>query len=164
MWPFRAAANRGVAPTSVRPLSFCAPASSSKDTHLRLPAKAAAHKGVSAFASKLGFRGWFKCCSRSLSSFAAHAAMMPSSCSLSRGRNSRITSCTTRWVWSSIKVWLSSSGQLSWRSRSRKRGTPSFWPKRCFKPLTEASANSSSSNTAIDSPVTAKSTSSMGLL
>ena len=44
---------------SVRPLSLLAPASMSKDTHLRFPFEAAAHSGVIASASsKLGFRGW----------------------------------------------------------------------------------------------------------
>ena len=98
--------------------------------------------------------------------FPRHASMMPSSCSLSGSWNSRITSCTT-WrvqVWFSIKIWLSSSGQLSWRSRSRKRGMPIFCAKRCFKAFTEPSAKSTSSKTAIDTPVTAESTSSMGQL
>ena len=165
--PWWAARKRGVAPSSVLPWSLLAPASISKDTHLRLPLRDAAHKGVIPFASsKLGFRGWFKCCSRSLSSFPTHATMMPSSCSLSGCRNSRITSCTSWWVkvWWSIKVWSSSSRQLSWRSRSRKRGMPSSCTKRCFNALTEASANSSCSKTATDSPVTAESTSNMGLL
>ena len=92
--------------------------------------------------------------------------MMTWSCSLSGGWSSRITSCTN-WranVWSSIKVWSSSSAQLSWRSRSRKRGMPTFCAKRRFKAFTEPSAKSTSSKTAIDSPVTAESTSSMGQL
>ena len=165
--PFRAAMKRGVAPLSFRPWFWLAPASSSRSTHLRFPFEAATCKGVSAYASaKLGLCGWFKCCSRSLSSFSSHATMISRSCSISGGRNSRITSCTT-WrvkVWLSIKVWLSSSGQLCWRIRSRKRGTPIFWAKRCFKAFTEPSAKSTSSITAIDSPVTAESTSSMGQL
>ena len=165
--PSWAATKRGVISVSLMPWSWLAPASISKDTHLRLPFRDAAHKGVITFASsKLGFRGWFKCCSRSLSSLSSHATMMPWSCSLSGSWNSRITSCTT-WrvqVWFSIKIWLSSSGELCWRSRSRKRGTPIFCAKRCFKAFTEPSATSTSSKTAIDSPVTAESTSSMGQL
>ena len=165
--PCQAAMERGVDPSFVVPWSGLAPASISKDTHLRLPLRDAAHKGVIAFASsKLGFRGWFKCCSRSLSSFSSHATMMPWSCSLSGSWNSRITRCTT-WrvqVWFSIKIWLSSSGMLSWRSRSRKRGRPIFCAKHCFKAFTEPSAKSTSSKTAIDTPVTAESTSSMGQL
>ena len=54
------------------------------------------------------------------------------------------------------------SGQLSWRSRSRNRGTPICFAKRCFNAFTEASANSSFSKTAIDSPVTAETTSTCG--
>ena len=163
-----AAMKRGVAPSSVVPWSLSAPASISKDTHLRLSWRAATHKGVIVVSatSKLGFRGWFKCCSRSLSSFSSHATMTPWSCSLSGSWNSRMTSCTTWRVkfWSSIKVWSSSSAQLSWRTRSRKRGMQSFFAKHCFNALTEASANSSCSKTATDSPVTAESTSSMRLL
>ena len=162
--PSPAAMNRGVAPLSVRPWSLLAPASSSKHTHLRLPLRDAAYKGIIAFASsKFGFRGWFKCCSRSLSSFSSHASMMPWS-ALSGGWSSRITSCTTWRVnfWSAINVWLSSSAHVSWRSRSRKRGMPIFCAKRCLKAFTELSAKSTSSKTAIDSPVTAENTSSMG--
>ena len=112
-----AAMKRGVAPLSVRPWSWLAPASSSRSTHLRFPFEAATYRGVHWFASsKLGFVAWFKFCARSLSSFSSHATMMSRLCSASGGRNSRITSCTTVWVkvWSSIKVWLSSSAKLSW--------------------------------------------------
>ena len=126
--PSWAAKNRGVAPAPLpvvpRSRSLLAPASISKNTHLRLPWKDAAHKSVIACSFlQLGFRGWFKCCSRSLSSFSAHAKIMPWSCSLSGGWSSSITRCTTWRVnfWLSIKAWLSSSVQLSWRSRSRKR-------------------------------------------
>ena len=84
---------------------------------------------------------------------------MPWSCSASGGRNSTFTSCTT----CRVKVWSSSSGQLSWRSRSRNRGRPIFRAKHCFNAFTEASAISSLSNKPIDSPVTAETTSSMGL-
>ncbi len=159
--PFWDARYKGVAPVSLRPSSFCAPASSSRRTHSRLPLVAAACKGMIPWrsSSKFGFRGWFKSFSSSLSPFAQHANMISQSCWASQGRNSRTTSCTT----SSAKVSSSLTWQLSWRSRSRNRGKPIFWANRCFNALTEASANSSSSKTAIDSPVTAESTSSMGL-
>ena len=151
---------RGVAPWFVQPWSLLAPASSNKSIHLRLPLRAAAYSGVIWFASwKFGLRGLFNCCASSVSSFCSHATMMVRSCSASGGRNSSFTRCTT----CIAKFWSSSSEQLSWRSRSRNRGRPIFSAKRCFNAFTEASAISSSSNTAIDSPVTAESTSSMGL-
>ena len=157
--PWPAAIQRGVAPVSFRPWSLLAPASISKDTQLRFPFRDAVHKGVVPFASsKLGFRGWFKCCSRSLPSLSSHATMMPRSCSISGGRNSILTSCTT----CIAKVWSSSNGLLSWSSRSRNRGTPICFAKRCFNAFTEASAKSSFSKTAIDSPVTAETTSTFG--
>ena len=59
--------NRGVNPLTAAPWSLLAPASISKDTHLRLPLRDATHKDVIAFASsKLGFHGWFKCCLKKL--------------------------------------------------------------------------------------------------
>ena len=133
--PFWAAMKRGVSPLSFRPWFWLAPASSSRSTHLRFPFEAAAHNGIIAPASsKLGFRGWFRCCSRSLSSFWRHATIISRSWSISGGRNSILTSCTTP----GAKVWSSSSGQLSWRSRSRNRGTPICCAKRCFNAFTEA--------------------------
>ena len=42
------------------------------------------------------------------------------------------------------------------------RGTPIWFAKRCFNAFTEASANSSFSKTAIDSPVTAETTATLG--
>ena len=172
MCPFWAAPNIAVIPSSVLHWSLLAPASSSKSTHLGFPLHAAAYRGVTWWwwieSSKLGLRGSFKCCWRSLSLFSSHATIMPWSCSTSGCWNSRMTSCTT-WrvkIWSAVKVWWSSSGQLSWRSRSRKRGMPIFCATRCFKAFTEPSANSPSSmsKTAIDSPVTAERTSSIGQL
>ena len=157
--PFWAAMNRGVAPLSFRPWFWLAPASSSRSTHSRFPFEAAAHNGIVASASsKLGFRGWFRCCSSSLSLFWRHATIISRSWSISGGRNSILTSCTTP----GAKVWSSSSGQLSWRSRSRNRGKPICCAKRCFNAFTEASANTSFSKTAIDSPVTAETTSTCG--
>ena len=157
--PFWAAMIRGVTPLWAVPWSLLATASSSSSTHLRLPFKAAANKGVVTFASsKLGLRGWFRCCSSSLSLFWRHASVISRSCSISGGKNSIFTSCTI----CIAKVWSSSSGQLSWRSRSRNRGRPIFCAKRCFNAFTEASANSSFSKTAIDSPVTAETTSTFG--
>ena len=154
--PFFAAMKRGVAPVSTRPMSFSAPASSSRSAHVRLPLEAATNKGVFAFASStLGLLGWFRCCSSSLSLFSRHATMISRSCSGSWGRNSIFTSCTT----CIAKVWSSSKGLLSWSSRSRNRGTPICCAKRCFNAFTEASANSSFSKAAIDSPVTAETTS-----
>ena len=160
--PLWAAIKRGVSPTSVWPFSFSAPASSSRSTHLRLPLLAATSKGVFALSfasSKLGLRGWFRCHSSSVSLFCRHATMISRSCSASAGRNSSFTSCTTP----RAKLWSSSSGQLSWRSRSWNRVTPICCAKHRFNAFTEASsANSSFSKTASDSPVTAESTSTHG--
>ena len=167
--PQWAARNRGVVPSSVVPRSLLAPASISRETHSRLPLRDAAHKGVNAnsglasASSKSGFRGSFKCCSRSFSSRRSHASIMSRSSSPSGSWNSRKTSCTT-WrakIWSAIKIWSSSSRQLSWKSLCLKRGMPISCAKRCFKAFTETSAKSTSWKTAIDSPVTAESTSSM---
>ena len=160
-WPFWAAIKRGVAPIFLWTWSLLAPASISKDTHFILPLPDAANKGVIPVAPwKLGFRGWFKWCSRSSSSFCKHATMMLWCCSVSEGINSRITSCTT----CNVLVSLSSARKaLLWRSCSRNRGRPICCAKRCFNAFTETSTISSSSNTANGAPVSAESTSSMWL-
>ena len=162
MCPSPAAACKGVSivsPLCVRPWSICAPASISKCTHFKLPWQLATYKGVLPSASsKFGFRGWLSCSSRSLSSFSWHAIMTSRSCSKSRGKNSRITSCTTF----RLMVSWSSIGRFSWMSRRRNRVRPIFCARRRFSTLTESPAPSSSSRTAIGSPVSAECTSSIG--
>ena len=134
MCPSPAAACKGVSivsPLWVRPWSICAPASISKCTHFKLPWQLATYKkGVLPSASsKFGFRGWLSCSSRSLSSFSWHAIMTSRSCSKSRGKNSRITSCTTF----RLMVSLSSIGRLSSKSRRRNRVRPIFCARRPFQ-------------------------------